>query len=312
MEEALRFFSSVLAPAARQRGDESSLHMAEQTRDRALGEAEEQYFSQALRAEVEARLTPGARVLLLDLGGPPLFAPRLVRSLVPALGLLHAGAALVRLDPNPAGHAVARAAFAALQREAKGIALHSSHLSVDPAGANVGPAAWSIVRRSFSLVITVAPGGRLHVADEGFGDHAPRSLVRNFCLPADLSLVTLLNPARLDRMVARLLALKERGALFHELRLRPVTRMENGSLLLGDERSLPLAPLPDPTGANHWEPSLAPSFWMFGVAQAEGPTLPLALLFSEPYLKEQLLAGFSRTPATAVGEGLITTLRYVN
>jgi hypothetical protein len=315
MEYALRFLESALAPAALQRGDEASLRLAEQSRDPELAQAEERTFAAALGQELEARLTPEAGyALLLDLGGSPSLGMRLME-LSPYVSrrLRAGGIAYARLDPNPASLAVLRAHAETLRRTIPALPLQTLLLSADPARATLGPSVWSILRRTFSLIITIAPGGRIHAVEDGPGDGSTRAMIRNFLIPADLSLVTLLNPARLDRMFSRLLVLRERGALFEAVRLRPITRTETGALLLGDEQELPLRAYTEPISiAEALKSSEEPSFWSFGVCQRGGPTVPLALVFSHNYLRDHLLSGFSRTRPIEAGEGIITTLRYVH
>ena len=168
MEHALRFLESALASAASQRGDEESLRLAEQTRDPELAQAEEQVFAAALQQELEARLTPDAGLaLLLDLGGSPALGLRLLETALRVPRRLRAGGiAYVRLDPNPASLAVIRGRIDALRREEPRLPLQTLLLGADPARATLGPSAWAILRRTFSLVLTAAPGGRLHALDE--------------------------------------------------------------------------------------------------------------------------------------------------
>ena len=285
VEELLTFLEAQFSDIFAEKGDEESFRVLESTRDEALNRAEEEFFLRCILQEIQAK--PSQRLLLLDLGGSPQLGSRLIDAMPHPSTVGY-----VRLDPNPAS---LRASRKLLSSSAASYRL----LLADPALASLQDSDWSYIKSKADACIVLLGG----CSWNAFLDHH-QLCVDSFMRGASLSLVSLLTLERLPYMLKRLQAVKAQGALFDTMRARAVV-VENGGLLFKKEVSWPLLAKP---------PKLRSvlGYYELGVAISEGPTFPLANIFSLEYLQEELFAGFHVRPGPSAGEGQLFSLRFTH
>ena len=285
MEEILTFLEAQFSDIFAEKGDEESFRLLESTRDEALTRAEEEFFLTAILQEIQTR--PTQRLLLFDLGGSPLLGSRLLSSLPNPSSVGY-----VRLDPNPASLVASRKLLAS-----SGV----SHrlLLADPALASLQDADWHYIKSQADACIVLLGG----CSWNAFLDRH-QLCIDSFMRGSSLSLVSLLTLERLPYMLKRLQAVKAKGALFDTMRARAVI-FEGGSLLYKKEVSWPLLAKPPRLPA-------ITGYYELGVAISEGPTFPLANIFSLDYLQEELFSGFHFRPGPSAGEGQLFSLRFTH
>jgi hypothetical protein len=283
LEALVSFIEERLSEFSAPRGDEQSFRLLDETRDKDLANAEEKFFSQVLLREIADK--PNQRLLLLDAGGSPRLASKLLAALPSQVQVGY-----VRLDPNPASLAVSRSLNKV--RSAR-------FLLVDPARAALSDADWSYIKRSSDSCVLLAAG----CAWNAFLSQQQR-FVEQFFQRATLSLASFLLPERLALIQRRLAAVQAKGALFDKLRLRPILA-EDGQLIHQEEISWSLSAPP---------PALSPlsGYYQLSVAIQDNPSFPLVNLHSLDYLQGELFAGFRFYPGPIAGEGQLFSLRYTH
>jgi hypothetical protein len=285
VEELLTFLEAQFSDIFAEKGDEESFRLLESTRDAALAKAEEEFFLTAILREIQGK--PTQRLLLFDLGGSPHLGSRLLSALPTPSSVGY-----VRLDPNPASLKASRKLLSS------SVASYRLLLA-DPALASLQDSDWSYIKSKADTCIVLLGG----CSWNSFLDHY-QFCVDSFMRNSSLSLVSLLTLERLPFILKRLQAVKAKGALFDTMRARAVI-LEGGALLYKKELSWPLLAKP---------PRLRPimGYYELGVAISEGPTFPLANIFSLEYLREELLAGFHFRSGPSAGEGQLFSLRFIH
>jgi hypothetical protein len=280
VEELLTFLEERLTEFVAPRGDEESFRLLDETRDLALARAEETFFSQLLQQEC----SQSKSLLLIDAGGSPRLAPKLLASLPSSVSVGY-----LRLDPNPASVELARSLHKPTAR----------FMLVDPARAVFSDADWAFIRqRAESCVLLVAG-----CAWNAFLTQQQR-FVENFFQRATLALASFLLPERISLIQQRLAAVKAKGALFDALRLLPVAT-EEGRFIYQPEQSFSLI---------EKIPSLPPidGYYQLSVAIEKNPGFPLVNLFPLEYLQREIFAGFRFHPGPIAGEGQLFSLRFTH